>query len=75
MPALTCPRCSIGLQEGYLLDHEQHARTVTKWVEGPPEKSFWSGLSLKGRPRLAVVAYRCPRCGYVELNAPAAPAR
>lgn len=75
MPAPTCPRCSIGLQEGFLLDHEQHARAVTMWVEGPPQKSFWTGVSLKGRQSLTVVALRCPRCGYIELNAPAATTR
>lgn len=69
MPAPSCPRCGIGLQEGYLLDHNQHLQTVTEWIEGAPEKSFWTGLRVKGRQRLPVTAWRCGRCGYVELNA------
>lgn len=71
MTALTCPRCSIQLQEGYLLDEARNQRTPTDWIEGKPERSFWTGLKLKGRARLRVASWRCPRCGLLELHAPA----
>lgn len=75
MAVPSCPQCSIGLQEGFLLELDQHARAVTKWVEGAPEKSFWLGLAIKGRQKLPVSAHRCPRCGYLALYASAAPTR
>jgi hypothetical protein len=37
------------------------------WVEGEPEKSFWSGTKTKGKRQLPVAALRCPRCGRIEL--------
>lgn len=46
---------------------------VAQWVEGAPEKSFWTGLKTKDRAVLPVMVYRCGRCGYLEwyANAPA----
>ena len=71
MPGPTCPKCSISSQEGFVLEHTRNSRVATEWVEGKPERSFWVGLVLKGRMRLPVTCYRCPRCGYLELYAPA----
>ena len=68
---MTCPKCSIHLQEGFLLETTRNSRTATQWVEGKPVASFWTGLQLKGRIRLPVMSYRCPRCGWLELYAPA----
>jgi len=53
---------------GFLLDSAQSPKP-TEWVEGPPEKTFWTGLKLKGRRRFPVVADRCERCGFLELYA------
>jgi hypothetical protein len=53
---------------GFLLDSAQSPRT-TEWIEGAPEKSFWSGLKLTGRRRFPVNADRCERCGFLELYA------
>lgn len=71
MPAPTCPKCSISLQEGYLLDHARNGRGATKWVEGKPVRSFWQGVALGGKQQLAVASFRCPRCGLLEMYAPA----
>ncbi|MFL5385237.1 MAG: PF20097 family protein [Longimicrobiaceae bacterium] len=68
MPAMTCPKCGSPMTSGFLLDMKDSA-TVTDWVEGAPEKSFWTGLNLKGRRRFPVVADRCERCGFLELYA------
>jgi DNA-directed RNA polymerase subunit RPC12/RpoP len=67
---MTCPKCSIQLHEGFLLEATRNSRGVTEWVEGKPVASFWTGLRLKGRIRLPVASYRCPRCGFLELYAP-----
>ncbi len=70
MHSPSCPKCSISLQEGFLLDKARNDLHTTKWVEGKPVRSFWRGLSLKGKQQLATVSYRCPRCGLLETYAP-----
>ena len=65
-----CIRCRTRMEDGYLLEAgESNARSVTRWVEGEPEKSFWTGLRLKGRDVMPVTTYRCPQCGYLESYA------
>ena len=68
MPEMICPRCGNPMTTGYLLDNSQAPKPL-EWVEGAPEKSFWSGVKLKGRRRFPVVADRCERCGFLELYA------
>lgn len=61
---------------GYLLElKDADRRTVTEWVSGTPEKSFWRGMTTKDRMVLPVTMYRCERCGFLEAYAlaPAAP--
>lgn len=72
MTGLSCPHCSIGLSEGYVLDRTRNGRLVSQWVEGRPERSFWTGLKLGNRGVYPISAYRCPRCGYLAFYAPAA---
>lgn len=71
MQTPTCSRCSVSLQEGFLIEHTRNSRSVTEWAEGQPVTSFWRGLSLSGRMRLRTTSYRCPRCGLLEIYAPA----
>jgi hypothetical protein len=40
--------------------------SASSWIEGEPEKSFWSGMKTKGKRRLAIVSYRCTKCGFLE---------
>lgn len=55
---------------GFLLDAGNHDMPrVARWVEGAPEKSFWTGLKLGERQVLQVVTFRCPHCGYLESYA------
>lgn len=65
-----CPDCQRRMEGGYLLDASQHGYSAGKWVEGPPEKSFWNGLKLGNRRQLTVYAWRCPGCTQVRLYAP-----
>lgn len=65
-----CIRCRTQMEAGYLLEAGDHnSRTVTQWVEGEPEKSFWTGLRLKDRDVMPVMTFRCPNCGYLESYA------
>jgi hypothetical protein len=58
------------MEEGFLLDRGHgNQPSQAEWAEGQPEKSFWHGLRLKGRDRIAVTTYRCPSCGLLQSYA------
>jgi hypothetical protein len=57
------------MEEGFVLDRTHGGGDAAKWVSGAPEKSFWSGIRLKGRAQYDVTAWRCRRCGYLESYA------
>jgi Domain of unknown function (DUF6487) len=65
-----CPDCQRRMEGGYLLETTQGGYAAGKWVEGPPEKSLWTGLKIKNRRQLTVYAWRCPGCTQVRLFAP-----
>lgn len=64
-----CQKCDARMEPGYVLDQAYGGMAQSAWVEGAPERSFWTGLKLKGRQRLPVTTYRCSRCGYLESYA------
>lgn len=64
-----CPKCANRMEEGFLLDVSHTAYLQSHWVSGKPEKSFWTGLKVKGKGRRAITNYRCVRCGYLEAYA------
>jgi Domain of unknown function (DUF6487) len=70
MASPICTDCQRRMEGGFLLDQSENGKGATRWVEGPPEKSFWTGLKLKGRRQLTVYAWRCPGCSQVRLYAP-----
>ncbi len=55
-----------------MLDKGDYSSTQQEWAEGPPEKSFWTGFKLKGKEKLRVATYRCPKCGLLQSYAPSA---
>jgi predicted nucleic-acid-binding Zn-ribbon protein len=64
--SIICPKCDAAMREGFMLDD----LSVGKWVDGPPEYGFLGVLKISGRDMHKMTAYRCPRCGYIELYAP-----
>lgn len=66
----TCPKCTLAMEAGYVLDQAYGAVAQSAWIDGAPERSFWTGLKLKGHQRLPVTTFRCPKCGYLESYAP-----
>ena len=69
---LECPRCNGPMERGFVADKAHYSVPETqKWVEGMPERSFWSGLKLKNREIIPVSTWRCERCGYLESYATA----
>jgi hypothetical protein len=59
------------METGFLMDHSHHRfGRPGNWVAGEPERSLWFGVKTGGRARFTVAAFRCPRCGSLELFAP-----
>ncbi len=70
MPANpTCPKCGRSMEEGFLADESHGAVKPSRWVGGPPEKSFWQGTKTRGKPKFGVTTFRCSGCGYLESYA------
>jgi predicted RNA-binding Zn-ribbon protein involved in translation (DUF1610 family) len=67
-PEPKCPTCQEAMQQGFVVDFSFPDRStrVANWVEGPPQKRFWSGLDLEDKKQREVVAFRCPRCGLLQ---------
>ena len=66
--SLECPRCSGSMEPGFVVDEGYGKKVAAKWVAGEPQKSFWTGLKLRGSEQI-VATYRCRRCGYLESYA------
>ena len=64
-----CPKCSGKLEQGLMIDNTYGGVGQAEWAEGPPERSFWVGLKLKGKAKHPITTYRCERCGFLESYA------
>ena len=68
--SMTCPRCGGSMEQGFVADKAHYNMAeVQTWVDGAPERSFWSGLRLKDHKVLPVKTFRCEKCGYLESYA------
>jgi hypothetical protein len=71
MDALTCSRCGAAdLETGYVSDFGQGASGFANWIAGPIDLGVFGVAKSRRRPRVAVVAYRCPQCWHLDLFAP-----
>lgn len=68
--SISCGKCAGLMEEGFIPDfgHYEFVRPV-RWIEGKPEKSFWTGTNIDDRREANITAYRCRECGYVEFYA------
>jgi len=66
---LSCPKCHGAMEEGFVADQTYGRMFVSTWVEGVPEKSFWSGIKTQGKEQVQIRTYRCAGCGYLESYA------
>ncbi len=69
MALQSCPKCDGAMEQGFTLDLAHSAYRQAEWIAGAPEKSFWTGIKVKGKIRLPIVTWRCARCGYLESYA------
>ncbi|MEP6900806.1 MAG: PF20097 family protein [Actinomycetota bacterium] len=65
---IKCPKCGTYMREGFVLDRgDSNVKLTSCWIEGEPEKSFWSGLKTSEREAFRVQAFRCPACNFLEF--------
>lgn len=65
MSAPQCLSCHVEMKEGFIPDHTYGGVHQPVWVEGAPEKSFWTGIKIPYL-QFPVRTYRCSRCGRLE---------
>ena len=66
-----CPKCHGSMSEGAMVDTGHGSYSVSSWQPGEPSVSRWFGLKVKPKTFLPTTAYRCSRCGFLEIYAPA----
>lgn len=58
------------MEQGLVLDKgDYNMLSEQEWMEGPVEKSIWTGIKTNHRQRLVVETFRCESCGYLESYA------
>ena len=69
-----CTGCDGTLEEGFLLDRKRGLSAYAgQWVAGEPEKLLLPGrVKFLSKRRLPVSAWRCTKCGALQLFADAA---
>lgn len=70
MDDYVCTHCgNVGLSEGFIEDAGEHSRGYARWIEGALERGAFGGAKRRGRLRRQIEAFRCPKCGHLELFA------
>ncbi len=52
------------METGWIMDGTHGGVLQPSWIAGIVEKGFW-GVKTKGKVRLPVTTYRCPKCGHL----------
>lgn len=65
-----CPRCQKKMEPGHIPDLGHGVVVQSSWAAGMPRvRRFLGGIVYQKKQIVPMMAYRCPRCGYVELYA------
>ena len=70
MRPTSCTKCQGSMSEGVMVDVGYGSFSVGSWQSGPPAVSRWFGLKGHKKALVPTTAYRCARCGFIELYAP-----
>ena len=71
-PERICQRCSVPMAAGLIPDLKMAHHHSAIWIESPPADDLHTTKPLPSVDRssgIPVVAYRCVRCGVIELVA------
>ena len=55
--------------QGFIPDFAHAATLLAKWHAGIPRKSFWGNIKASHAGGVPIGAFRCSRCGLLELYA------
>lgn len=67
---MTCGQCGgTALEPGFVEDAGEHSRGYSRWIQGALERGIFGGAKRMGKQRWKIDAYRCPKCGHLELFA------
>ncbi|UNS95304.1 hypothetical protein MMF93_01595 [Streptomyces tubbatahanensis] len=70
MQNMTCTHCdTAGLEPGFVEDSGQNSRGYARWIAGHLERGIFGGAKRMGRQSRQIEAYRCSKCGHLELFA------
>jgi len=66
-----CVLCNSQMEEGFILEFKWHMKetSASQWVQGEPEKTMIGQAAYTDRPRYHITAYRCEKCGHIDLFA------
>jgi hypothetical protein len=64
-----CCRCGGAPEPGFVIDVTLGWFLPSRWVGGEPQRGLLGGVKTIGRPTYPLEAFRCSRCGRVELFA------
>ncbi len=65
-----CPKCQRKMDVGHVPDMGYGAVYLASWAAGTPvERKYVGGIKVDKKQQIPLAAYRCPRCGLVELYA------
>ena len=68
--SIRCPKCGGEMVQGFIFDREEGGlRRVSNWVEGAPEKNFWTATKVSKEKCIPVGTFRCSKCGFLESYA------
>ena len=65
-----CPKCQKRMDPGHIPDLGHGMWVQGTWSFGlPVPRRFLGGIKYDKKAQIPMIAYRCPKCGYVELYA------
>ena len=68
-----CPKCSASMEKGYIADLAYGAALQSAWTPGEPEpRRILGGIKWSRTGNMAILTFRCERCGLLESYAPRA---
>jgi hypothetical protein len=61
------PKRYAPMVQGFIVDRNRGgSRTVSRWLEGAPEKAFWSNTKAPDEKQVPIGTFRRSGCGYLE---------
>ena len=64
-----CPKCNAAQELGFGIDATDSNPVPARWLSGPPQSSWWSGIKTEGTTCYRMEYWRCTRCGFLEAFA------